>query len=113
MSNPSAVSSDQCVVVFLVPRYNSLLVGLQPENIISVIHNIDSIHLYIILETPPPHLAVSCDGAPAGHLTSVGLYYFSVVWSKMVPPVGIVTRDPSSPHPAPPCALEHSGGFLR
>lgn len=79
MSNPSTVSSDQCVFVFfLVPHYNSLSVGLQPENIISVIHNIDSIHLYIILETPP-YLAVSCDGAPAGHLTSVSLYYFSVV----------------------------------
>lgn len=63
------------------------------ENIISVMHNIVpvSIRLFVIFKSL--WTSLSCNGAPAGHLTPVCPYYFTVVWSKMAPPMGFVTSE--------------------
>lgn len=107
MSNTSTVSSDQWF--YLLLRCNGLSAGLQPENIISVLHNIisPSIRLFVIFKSlcTSPWWWVSSNGSPAGHLTPVRLHYLSVVWSKRAPPMGFVT----SASPSPPTPAHHSG----
>lgn len=86
--------------------------GRCPQNIISVMHNVfsTSICIFVIFKSLCTSLGwwVCCNGSPAGHLTSVCLYYFSVVWSKMAPlPYGIWHFW------APPHAPQQSGGSLQ
>lgn len=51
--------------------------------------------LYIVCKSPLTTLWwwVSCNGSPAGHLTPVFWYDFSVVWCKMAPPYSRVHRN--------------------
>lgn len=109
-SHTSTFSSDQWL--YRLHHFNGLSVGPPPGNIIPVMHNIVSVSicLFVIFKSLCTSLwwRVSCNGSAAGHLTPVCLYYFSAVWSKMVPPLGFATSE----FP-PPRAPQQRGGFTR